>query len=172
MQNFLLARSGHWYSGQHTVHRLSTSIRLALFGMLAILPLCASAQIFECIDANGKKEFAQKCSPGTVKQREVAKGGASNSSASSPPQTSYKEEEYAFRQRQMEREANEAKARVAAEDAAKKCEAARARLTGTENARRLTTGTDPQTGQIRYLDDNERAAATGKARDAVSAYCK
>ncbi len=154
------------------MHRPSAPIRLALLGMLTIMPLCVSAQIFECIDANGKKEFAQKCAPGTVKQREVAKGGASNPAGGAPPQTSYKEEEFAFRQRQLEREANETRARSAAADAAKNCHTARARLAAIENARRVTSGSDPQTGQPRYLDDNERAAATHKARDSVSAYCK
>ena len=160
------------YSAGRAGHRSGATIRLALLGMLAILPLCAAAQIFECIDANGNKEFAQKCAPGTVKQREVAKGGASNPVGNSPPQTSYKEQEFAFRQRQLEREASESKAAAAAEDAARKCQAARARVTALENARRLSAGIDPQTGQVRYLDDSERAAATGKARDAVSAYCK
>ena len=140
--------------------------------MLAILPLRAPAQIFECVDANGKKEFAQKCSPGTVKQREVAKGGAGNSGASSAPQTSYKEEEYAFRQRQLEREANETKARALAENDANRCQAARAQLAGLESASRVSNGTDPQTGQPRYLDDAERAAITAKARNTVSALCK
>jgi len=49
------------------------------------------AQILECIDADGKREFTQKCAPGTVKQREVSKAGASNlDAASAPPKTSYK----------------------------------------------------------------------------------
>lgn len=160
------------YSAGHTVRRPSAPIRLALLGMLTILPLCVSAQIFECIDANGKKEFAQKCAPGTVKQREMAKGGAGNLDGGSPPQTSYKDEEFAFRRRQLDREANETKARAAAEDAAKNCQTARARLVAIENAGRVTSGSDPQTGQPRYLDDKERAAATEKARATVSAYCK
>ena len=93
----------------------NAAIRLALFGVLVILPVRAPAQIYECIDADGKKEFTQKCAPGTVKQREVSKGGASNlKGGSAPPQTSYKAEENAFRQRQIEREANEAKEKAAA----------------------------------------------------------
>ena len=162
----------HVYSTRQPMHRPGAQIRLALLGLLAIMPLCVSAQIFECIDANGKKEFAQKCSPGTVKQREVAKGGTGNLGGGAVPQTSYKEDELAFRQRQLEREANETKARAASADAARNCQNARARLVGIENARRVTHGSDPQTGQPHYLDDNERAAATQQARDAVSAYCK
>lgn len=151
----------------------NATLCLALFAALMILSSRAPAQIFECIDADGKKEFTQKCAPGTVKQREVAKGGASNlKGGNAPPQTSYQAEEGAFRQRQIEREANESKEKAAAADAANKCQNAKARLTSIENARRVTAGTDPQTGERRFLDDKEREAATQKVRDAVSAYCR
>ena len=132
----------------------------------------AAAQIYECIDVAGKLEFAQKCAPGTVRQREVAKAGAGNLESGSPPQTSYQEQEHAFRRRQFERDAAETKARSAAESAEKKCGAARSHLVAIENARRVSGGNDPQTGLPRYLDDNERAAATQKARDSVAANCK
>ena len=140
--------------------------------LLAGLAPAASAQILECIDAGGKIEFAQKCSPGTVRQREVAKSGAGSLDGAAPPQTSYKEEEQAFRRRQIEREAAEKKERAAAEAGEKKCAAARSRVVSLENARRVRGGNDTQTGQARYLDDNERAAAVQQARDSVAANCK
>jgi hypothetical protein len=143
--------------------------QLVLIAMLTGISLGASAQIFECVDAGGKIEFAQKCSPGTVRQREVAKSGAGAGAA--PPQTSYKEQEQAFRRRQLEREAEEKKERTAAEASEKKCVAARSRLVSIENARRMRAN-DAQTGQPRYLDDNERAVATQNARDSVAANCK
>ncbi len=132
----------------------------------------ALAQIFECLDANGNREFAQKCSPGTVKQREVSKGGTGTLDGNAEPQTSYKAEEQAFRRRQMDREASEANDAKAAVSAARKCASARSHLTSLENARRVTSGTDPKTGERRYLNDAERDAETQKARDAVSANCK
>ncbi len=145
---------------------------LMLAASLVSMSGVAAAQIFECIDGGGKLEFAQKCAPGTVRQREVSKAGAASLESGSPPQTSYQEQEHAFRQRQFAREAAEAKSRDAAESAEKKCVAARSHLVSIENARRVSGGNDPQTGQPRYLDDNERAAATQKAREAVAAYCK
>jgi len=151
---------------------MRAAIRVVLVGMLAGVSAGASAQIYECIDANGKLEFTQKCAPGTVRQREVAKTGTGELNGAAPPQTSYKDEEQAFRRRQFEREAEEKKERAAAETAAKNCKNARARLASIESARRVSGGNDPQTGERRYLDDNERAAATQKARDAVSANCK
>ena len=139
--------------------------------MLAGVSLGASAQIFECVDAGGKIELTQKCSPGTVRQREVAKSGAGNLDGAAPPQTSYKEQEQAFRRRQLDREAEEKKERMVAEASERKCAAARSRLVSIENARRMRAN-DPQTGQPRYLDDNERAAATQNARDSVATNCK
>jgi hypothetical protein len=141
---------------------------------LVIAGVCAgaSAQIFECTDANGKLEFTQKCAPGTVKQREVAKTRPGEMGEAASPQTSYKDEEQAFRRRQLDREAVEAKAKAAAVADEKKCKNARARLSSLETARRVSAGNDPKTGERRYLDDTERSAATQKARDEVAATCK
>ena len=146
--------------------------RLLWVAALAGSSASASAQIFECIDANGKLEFTQKCAPGTVRQREVAKTGAGNPYAASHPKTSYQEQEHAFRQRQFEREANERKEHAAIETAVKKCTAARTHLVSIQNARRVRGGNDPKTGEAQYLNDNERVAVTQKARDAVSTYCE
>ena len=151
---------------------MRAAIHWVLTVMLAGIAAGASAQIFECIDAGGKIEFAQKCSPGTVRQREVAKTGTGNLDGAAPPQTSYKEEEQAFRRRQYEREANERKESTAAAAAERKCAAARSHLVSLENARRVRGGNDPQTGQPHYLDDSERTAAIQKARDSVTANCK
>jgi hypothetical protein len=150
---------------------MSAENYLVLIAMLAGVSLGASAQIFECVDAGGKIEFAQKCSPGTVRQREVAKSGAGNLDGAAPPQTSYKEQEQAFRRRQLDREAEEKKERTVAAASEKKCMAARSRLASIENARRMRAN-DPQTGQPHYLDDNERAVATQNASDSVAANCK
>jgi hypothetical protein len=161
------------YSAVHAARLSNAAIRLGLSGALMMIPVHAQAQIFECIDAGGKIEFAQKCSPGTVKQREVSTAGESNPvGGKTPPPPSYKDEEFAFRQRQLEREAQEAKAKAAATTAAKNCQSARSRLASIESARRVRGGTDPKTGEVRYLDDNEREAATQKERDAVAKYCK
>jgi hypothetical protein len=154
------------------VARRDAAIRLLLAVMFMMVAGDSRAQIYECIAANGKLEFSQKCAPGTVRQREVVKAGAGSSDKAAPPLTSYQEQEHAFRQRQFAREAQERKESAAADAAAKKCKAAREQLSSLENARRVRGGSDPKTGEARYLDDNERAAATNQARDAVSAYCK
>ena len=151
---------------------MQSALGLPLAALLLFVTNGAAAQIFECIDANGKLEFAQKCGPNTVRQREVAKKGAGSLDSAAQPQTSYQDEEQAFRRRQMDREAKEAKATAEAANAEKRCQNARARLASVESARRIYSGSDPKSGERHYLDDNERMAATQKARDAVAADCK
>ncbi len=147
-------------------------MRLLLIATLSCISTTAPAQIYECIDATGKIEYTQKCAPGTIRQREVAKTGGGSPDAAGQPRSSYHEQEHAFRQRQFERDAQERKELAAAQTAAKKCTASRAHLVSIENARRVKGGNDPKTGEAHYLDDNERASVTQTARDAVSAYCK
>jgi hypothetical protein len=57
-------------------------LRMTLTGALTIWFANASAQVFECIDANGKREYTQKCRLGSVKQRQVSNSGQDRS----PPQ--------------------------------------------------------------------------------------
>ena len=156
----------------NSVTRSSGPVRFIVGAALASISAGAFAQIYECIDATGNREFAQKCAPGTLRQKEVATIEAATPSAPSAPQTSYQEQDRAFRERELARAAADNKERAAAETAAKNCGSARARLASIENARRVTGASDPQTGQARYLDDNERVAAMQKARDAVAASCK
>ena len=151
---------------------MQCAFRLSMIALFICISGEASAQIFECIDAGGKLEFAQKCAPGTVRQREVAKKGAGNLDSAVPPQTSYQQEEQAFRRRQMDREAKEARDTAETANAEKRCQNARARLASVETARRVYSSTDSKTGERRYLDDDERSAATQKARDAVAANCR
>jgi hypothetical protein len=147
-------------------------MRALIFAVALLQAGAAWSQIYECLDAEGRREFAQKCSPGTVKQREVSKAGAGTLEGNVEPQRSYKDEEQAFRRRQLEREENEAKEAKAAANSLKKCESARSYLRSIESARRVTSGNDPKTGERRYLDDAERDAATQRARDGVAANCK
>src|SRR3954462_14045894 len=76
----------------HGTLTMQRAFRLTMIAMFICISGGAFAQIFECIDAGGKLEFAQKCAPGTVKQREVAKKGAGNLDSAAPPQTSYQQE--------------------------------------------------------------------------------
>jgi len=73
----------------------------------------ATAQILECVDAKGKKEYAQICPPGTVKATKLMKGGGAASGAGTAPVPAAKslaERDAEFRKRNLERQETEAKA--------------------------------------------------------------
>ncbi len=151
------------------ISRLPLS-RLALLGFLMLMPLRASAQIYECLDAEGRREFAQKCSPGTVSKREVSKAGGPEAPAASP--LDYKQKEAEFQQRRMQREDKESKEQAAAAEAARKCKTQQYRVTELESVRRMPNGKDPQTGEVRYLNQEERATELKKAQEAAATFCK
>ena len=85
--------------------------RALILIFLAFLSTGTHAQILECIDAQGRKEFASTCPPGTVSQKERRPKG--DTSTTPAPQPDWQEQERAFQQRRLQRDAAEA-------DAAKK----------------------------------------------------
>ena len=50
-----------------------STLRLLLVVAVAATVNVASAQVFECVDAKGAKEYAHFCRPGTVQQRQILK---------------------------------------------------------------------------------------------------
>lgn len=126
-----------------------------------------SAQIVECIDANGVKAFTQTCPNGTVKQREIeeparasTKSGRSNDASNHP----LKDEEKAFEQRREERQ--KAAAAVAemernAEEAARTCATDR-RLLEVLGTGRPSKRVDSDTGEHVAMDENQRQAEIAK----------
>jgi hypothetical protein len=131
----------------------------------------ASAQAFECVYANGNKEYARICPPGTVQQRQVLKSG---DVAPGPPQKSINEQDAEFRKRQIEREEAAAKAAqesTAAAEAEGNCNTARGQLKALEDGQRISR-IDPDTGERGFLGDEERVTETERARNAVEQWCK
>jgi hypothetical protein len=150
-----------------------------LIGCAAILAAGAAAgQVLECVDAKGKKEYAQTCPPGTVKENKMMKssagGGAPGAAASGTAAKSLAEREAGFRKRTMERQ--EADAKAAKEQAESKiaernCTDARAQLKQLQDGQRIAR-TDPNTGERSFLTDAERPAEIANARKAVASWCK
>ena len=144
-----------------------------LIGCAAILAAGAAAgQVLECVDAKGKKEYAQICPPGTVQETKLMK--------SSPPggpgaaAKSQAEREAGFRKRNMERQEAEAKAEKEKADskiAERNCNDARSQLKLLQDGLRIAR-TDPNTGERSYLTDDERPAEIANAQKAVASWCK
>ncbi len=144
-----------------------------LLGCLGILAAgAAAAQVLECVDAKGRKEFAQTCPPGTVKETQLRK--SSPPAAPGAAAKSLAEREAAFRKRNMERQEGDAKAEQEKADskvAERNCNDARAQLRALQDGMRMAR-TDPNTGERSYLTDEDRQGEMANARKAVASWCK
>lgn len=150
----------------------------------SLLVLCtslATAQILECVDAKGRKEFANQCPPGTTEARKIMKSGVGTPStgaaaapAPAPAGKSVAEQEADFRKRQNERQENEAKAtkdKAEAEDRRRQCEQSQTQLKALESGQRMGRF-DTKSGERTILSDSERAGEIDQARKAVQTWCK
>ena len=154
------------------------NMKRLLTGCIAmLLASAAAAQILECVDAKGKKEFAQTCPPGTVKETQLMKGGAAASSpgaaASAPATKTLAERDAEFRKRNLERQESEtktAKDQADAKDAQRNCEDSRSQLKALQEGHRIAR-TDPKTGEVAFLEDAKRPAEIANAQKAVDGWC-
>lgn len=144
-----------------------------LIGCAAILAAGAAAgQVLECVDAKGKKEYAQTCPPGTVKETKLMKASAGASGGAAAK--SQAEREAGFRKRSMERQEADAKAekeRAEFKISERNCTDARAQLRQLQDGQRIAR-IDPNTGERSYLTDAERLAEIANARKAAASWCK
>jgi hypothetical protein len=143
-----------------------------LSGASVLVPLTASAQIYECTDARGARQFAQICPAGTARQREVVRGD--EIPAAAPESKSSAQQDAEFRKRLQERQDAEAKAaeiRGKAEEAARNCSMARIQLRALLEGQRMQR-LDPDTGERINLGDEERAADAERQQKLVEQWCK
>jgi hypothetical protein len=149
-------------------------IRLALTCVALGVSAFVSAQIVECIDANGKKVYTQNCPAGTVKQRDIQES-APVSSKSTPSNDASKQkqadQEKAFEQRRAERlkaaAATEEKEK-AEEEAQRTCADDQRRLDLLEAGRRFKR-VDPDTGEHVSMDENQRQDEINRLTEQIAA---
>ena len=150
------------------VPALASAVAIALMTLATV----AAAQIYECTDAKGAKEYAQSCPPGTVKQRQVVEGGSAGAPAAGPK--TIDQQEIEFRKRLLERqeaEAKEAQERAKAEEAERNCTAVRSTLKALQEGQRMSR-MDPDSGEIIRFGDEERAAETERQLKQFEVWCK
>ena len=152
--------------------------RLLISCVAMLLAGQATAQILECVDAKGKKEYAQTCPPGTVKETKLMKsgGGAAGTGTASPVPAakSLAERDAEFRKRNLERQETEAKAdkeKAESKEAERHCNDARAQMRQLQDGLRIAR-TDPNTGERSFLEDKDRPAEIASAQKAVDSWCK
>jgi hypothetical protein len=128
------------------------------------LSVLAHAQIVECVDANGKKSYAQSC-PDGAKQREIqalpalVKPSATNA-ASDASKKSREDQEKAFAKRRQERldaQAKEAEQEKKRAEAAAQCAEATRRLGLLESSRQAAAA-DRDARELAIMDQDLRQA--------------
>src|SRR5208282_595384 len=150
-------------------------MRFILTCMALMASNLVSAQVFECTDANGNKEFAQVCPPGTAQQKQ--KSGAATPSSTVPASNaaapkSLAEQEAEFRKRALEKKeaaAKEAKDQQDAKTAESNCADARAQLQALQNGGRMSK--PGPNGERSFLEDADRPVEIEKMQKAVDSWC-
>jgi hypothetical protein len=145
----------------------------------------AAAQQYKWTDRNGKVQYGDvppagvkatpmrgpTAAPAPAAPAADAKGGAAKDAGSKGPLTPA-EQEAEYRKRQAEAQKGQEKEEKAAQDAQAKrenCANAREQLRVLESGQRYAR-TDAK-GERYYLDDDQRAAETARARKAVGEWC-
>ena len=140
---------------------------------LTVIAPVATAQVFECTNTAGAKEYSRYCPPGTVQQRQITKSSESGSDAGGAPK-SIETQGAEFRLRALERQAAETKSAqesAKAEEFERNCIEARTGLQAVQDGQRLQRF-DPATGERLNYTDEERAEAAERQRKAVALWCK
>lgn len=130
-----------------------------------------SAQILECINAAGKKEFAQTCPAGTVRQKEMAGSSATklteNFDRNSDSPKSSNQMELEFQQRRIAREQQEEKLENDKKNKQYKCAVLKERLNMYENSRGIKKY-DQASGKWIIVEDEQRPAIIAQIRNDLS----
>ena len=145
------------------------------FSLLAALLVstCAHAQIYECIDANGKKSYASECPANSAKAKEVHPQVQDAGKPVTPPEKTKAQEDAAAKQHAADKAKAAAKDKQA-EDASNNAEAcadAKSRLDALQSGRQARR-VDPVTGEHVPLDDTARQNEIAGLNTEIANTCK
>lgn len=156
-------------------------LRVLIVGLMLTFAAGASAQLYRWVDSDGKVRYSDTPPTGvkatTIKAPAessappAAVGDAATKDAKKGPLTPA-EREADFRKRQVEAQKARTKDDQAGRDAEAKqdnCARARETLATLESGQRIAR-TQPN-GERYYVDDDQRAAETQKARQSVNSWC-
>ena len=165
-------------------------LRLAQFVIALLAASCAQAQVYKCIDAEGKVVYSQIPCPANTKSETISRRVDSAPAAPAPAPSSAAEkagkedatkagtpktptdQEQAFRKRQQDREKADKEAEQKLAEAKRKedyCRSARDRLAQFEFGGRITR-INPQ-GERVYLEDAQIEQQKAAARAEVAQAC-
>jgi uncharacterized protein DUF4124 len=165
-------------------------IRIALFAVSILGAAAAQAQVYKCLDANGRTVYLQNRCPPSMKPEAMSRGGIPPASAVAPaasstdagkaskgdatkggPKTAA-EQEQAYRKRQQDQaKAAKTEEQKTAETQAKEanCRNARQRLAQYEIGGRISQINDK--GERYYMEDAQIETAKAQARADVAQHC-
>jgi len=154
-----------------------TTLQKTLVMALLGCAISASAQVFECTDANGKKTYAKECPEKTVKEREMpnaALASPGSSNAMSPEKI--RAANAAYEQRRAARQSANGAARAdqgagADKPNAQACADAKSRLDAMQTGKQ-SKRVDPVTGDHVPMDDSQRQATIDSLNAQVEQNCK
>lgn len=160
-------------------------IRFALFALSLLAATAAQAQVYKCLDADGRTVYRQDPCPPSMKRESMANkpvvppstpasaesAPGAKSDAKGGPKTPA-EQEQAFRKRQQDaakaaKETDQKNEQAMAKEA--NCNNARQRLAQYEIGGRISR-IDAQ-GERYYMDDDQIESAKNQARADVSKFC-
>lgn len=126
------------------------------FFLVSLITFDARAQVLECIDSQGRKEFASICPAGTKSQKELR----GKEPASEAPQQDWQAQERAFQERRLQREQadSDAEKRQKQQQASeRRCASVQRAMDQLQSGRRLRW-VDKSTGERIVMTDAEHAA--------------
>ena len=150
------------------------SYRIMLVATLFCSATVASAQIVECVDANGKKSYMQACPPGMSKQRNIEEPPPKVPPPKSAPGKSLSDQEKDFEKRRADRQKADAEAadrERKINEAKQTCSYARQRLEALESGR-PSKRVDPESGEHIAMDEGQRQAEINRLNDEVNDNCR
>jgi hypothetical protein len=133
-------------------------------GCILLAPL-AQAQMYKCVDANGKSSYADKPGPG-CKQVDIH-GSPPISGKLQAPRSDSAGDEAAFRRRQIEREKADETEQRTHDAQTRRCAGLREELARLNNGRKLVEKTT-DAGERIYMDDQTREQKIAQANAGLS----
>lgn len=163
-------------------------IRIALLAITALGAGAVHAQVYKCLDPNGRVVYSQNPCPPNMKRETMSRGGIPPASAVAPaagapdkagngdaaksgPRTpAEQEQDYRKRQQDQAKAAKSAEQKTAeAQAKAANCDNARKRLAQYEIGGRISQINDK--GERYYMEDAQIEAEKARARADVSQFC-
>ena len=153
---------------------MKISRQLSLIALLFV-SAGAVAQVYECIDANGKKTYAKECPKTSVKEKSLGSPDVANPGSAAPSlDQKTREANDAYEKRRAEQQkkaAEDDKQAAEARKAAQACSDARARLDMLSSGRPAQR-VDPVTGDHVAVDDAQRQTDIDALNAAIAQNCK